>query len=748
MPVTGKFAADFASFYEAVQKAEVSLRSFEAGAGKVEGSLNRMVDSFSGRLIITQATLATEAVERIGGASRLTEAEQARVNRTVSEALAKYAALGQQAPPALQALAEATKRVETPTEGLNSKMVALGSAIGTMVANAATAIASTLLGSIRRLGDALVTLTITGAGIADVRENFARLTAQAGTLGSTLLDQLHAGTHATVTDFELMKLVNQDLAAGLRLTDAQFGTLARGAFALAQATGTDVKGALDLLNDAMLTGRTRAIALLTGKIDLEHAERAYAAALGVERSALSETQKLEAARAAILDAVTAATRRLGDQTDGLDEKLAQAQTAWGNFRDRLGDALATSPVLGAAMEALGQSLVAAFGGNQERLITTIVTTINRLAISATEAGLVLIEMGRSGVQVFGAFQVPIRTVTAAMTVLVERFAAGIATMAELAAQMPGVGRAFEGTATAARHAAEFWAAARAESARGLDAATAMARGQGVVHDILGRVSGALVTMKAAMEAAALSTQRAAPAVQRLAEETATQEATTRRSAAALNAFFEEVDKFESKVRIFPPFTGLLQDIERTLAPLPRHLEAFNSGLTFTAEIIESEVAPQVDALEKKVESFTTGLGAAGRPLGDFTIQVPTPNLATGANVAGTSPRVIGYLSQGYTLGEAVSLASGVPTQIFGPSRRADGGPVSAGAPYLVGERGPELFVPRTSGAVVAADRIGAPIVHITIQGSVLGSTYEIARAVKEALTSDWMASGRRIATVT
>jgi len=39
-------------------------------------------------------------------------------------------------------------------------------------------------------------------------------------------------------------------------------------------------------------------------------------------------------------------------------------------------------------------------------------------------------------------------------------------------------------------------------------------------------------------------------------------------------------------------------------------------------------------------------------------------------------------------------------------RRAAGGPVSLGLPYLVGERGPELFVPSTSGTVVSNDKLG------------------------------------------
>lgn len=39
--------------------------------------------------------------------------------------------------------------------------------------------------------------------------------------------------------------------------------------------------------------------------------------------------------------------------------------------------------------------------------------------------------------------------------------------------------------------------------------------------------------------------------------------------------------------------------------------------------------------------------------------------------------------------------------------RADGGPVSSGKPYLVGERGPELVVPRNDGHVVPAEQTSA-----------------------------------------
>ena len=49
------------------------------------------------------------------------------------------------------------------------------------------------------------------------------------------------------------------------------------------------------------------------------------------------------------------------------------------------------------------------------------------------------------------------------------------------------------------------------------------------------------------------------------------------------------------------------------------------------------------------------------------------------------------------------VGSGMST-IGGGGKRANGGPVTAGAPYLVGERGPELIVPAANAMVLDASR--------------------------------------------
>lgn len=53
-----------------------------------------------------------------------------------------------------------------------------------------------------------------------------------------------------------------------------------------------------------------------------------------------------------------------------------------------------------------------------------------------------------------------------------------------------------------------------------------------------------------------------------------------------------------------------------------------------------------------------------------------------------------------------SIGSGIG-EIFAGLFRAEGGPVSARSPYIVGERGPELFVPNSSGTIIPNNKLAA-----------------------------------------
>lgn len=110
-------------------------------------------------------------------------------------------------------------------------------------------------------------------------------------------------------------------------------------------------------------------------------------------------------------------------------------------------------------------------------------------------------------------------------------------------------------------------------------------------------------------------------------------------------------------------------------------------------------------------------------------------IAAGALRAGLSAVLGG--SHGGGLGQILAgvLAGGLPG-------RATGGPVSPARPYVVGERGPELFVPTAAGRVEPSVSSGPREVRvaITVQGPagaapemLRQSSRQVARAVRAAL---------------
>lgn len=92
--------------------------------------------------------------------------------------------------------------------------------------------------------------------------------------------------------------------------------------------------------------------------------------------------------------------------------------------------------------------------------------------------------------------------------------------------------------------------------------------------------------------------------------------------------------------------------------------------------------------------------------------------AAAAAIAATSP----YVATIASLGAAAAAA------------RASGGPVMGSTPYLVGERGAELFVPNTSGAIIPNDKLGGG-------GNITVNLIESAK--KAGKTEERQTNGRR-----
>jgi len=65
--------------------------------------------------------------------------------------------------------------------------------------------------------------------------------------------------------------------------------------------------------------------------------------------------------------------------------------------------------------------------------------------------------------------------------------------------------------------------------------------------------------------------------------------------------------------------------------------------------------------------------------------------------------------------------------------RAAGGPVMGGGTYLVGERGPELFTPGTSGNITPNGAMGGNTITVNVNG---GDPNQIVAALRRYISTN------------
>lgn len=124
--------------------------------------------------------------------------------------------------------------------------------------------------------------------------------------------------------------------------------------------------------------------------------------------------------------------------------------------------------------------------------------------------------------------------------------------------------------------------------------------------------------------------------------------------------------------------------------------AIQAGRNIQSAFADFLFDPFEDGLSGMLDSFT-------RTLQRMVAEAASAQILEGA-LGGTA--VGGFFGIGSGLGSGVQAGRSVESAGAISGARANGGPVSAGTPYLVGERGRELFVPQQSGMVVPNHAIG------------------------------------------
>ncbi|MFA7439469.1 MAG: tail tape measure protein [Sphingomonadaceae bacterium] len=152
------------------------------------------------------------------------------------------------------------------------------------------------------------------------------------------------------------------------------------------------------------------------------------------------------------------------------------------------------------------------------------------------------------------------------------------------------------------------------------------------------------------------------------------------------------------------------------------------------------------ALETSLDS---GANTAGRGVSSALARAARSGKLEFEDLAKAASRALGEIAAAaLKIGPAqaaggglAGLLSGVVSGMMGAPGRATGGPVSPGKAYVVGERGPELFVPTSSGRVEVPGTARAPV-NVTVNVSASGGASadymartgrQVARQVRRAL---------------
>ena len=174
-------------------------------------------------------------------------------------------------------------------------------------------------------------------------------------------------------------------------------------------------------------------------------------------------------------------------------------------------------------------------------------------------------------------------------------------------------------------------------------------------------------------------------------------------------------------------------LPRIIEKLSELSESYSKNLNLVTELTEQQ-KQQKEVADGIANSVGVGMTSAFDALvqGTQDFGASLQQIASGVLID-----IANQLLKIYVINQAINAISGLlgpktggflsnvkfnPVAFSGINLRANGGPVSAGSPYIVGERGPELFMPRSSGSIYPNDAMGMGGANIVVNVDASGSS--------------------------
>jgi hypothetical protein len=770
--VNANFVADFSTFLSALQAADVALADFGKGADTVGTKLNNMVDKFSGRQIIQQANELVVAIDKVGGATTLTANEQAKLNATLNEAIAKYQAIGEDVPPGMQKLADETKQASTDTTSWVGALESLAGAFGI-----AFSVGAVVNFGKELFADATALNTLSQQTRISV-EDLQVLTAATADFGVggeelgralfNLQQRIAGGDQSVVHAYALMGISLDDLrdkdAKTLFLeTERGLGTLAG---ALQDAAAKDLYGGKLGSSMVALSGGLDDAMAKTKDLNVATADSVKAMAEysdAINRTSTSFKNWVTEGIGGAIGGIENLHKAMGQ--GGLMDDLKIVGAGWLDWAQTQITGVQHAEHLASVFDSLNQKTAentkVTEASNQQHAAAKAPLDAHAEAIRYMET-----IQGQSGKALLD-WQVQYLDQLRAIGQLDAQHASGIGvTVQQLDKYKAGLEAATKAQAELAKAQAEADAIALDSYNKRIKSLETVTQATLKAYSFDGQI-GQLQALMAAEEDLARSVYAQVESEKtrmKILEDLAAKRTAIAQQMAALEAKHAQV---------------VNQQVIDELGARAKVLEAYGQNVDGTQKIVSAQQTLQValDALHAKkqegisqyyqeqalmdqflkdqdAETAAINKAAAANDAETASVQRKTQakkddrdsfSLAGGAPVpskfAGMSNiqlHSMGYLDmydRVTVMGEAAGLGDS-----GGPIRpRASGGPVEAGTPYLVGEQGPELFVPASNGSIAANGSAGV-VVHNTF--NIVDTESNIARRVSDQITRSVMRSAR------
>lgn len=186
-----------------------------------------------------------------------------------------------------------------------------------------------------------------------------------------------------------------------------------------------------------------------------------------------------------------------------------------------------------------------------------------------------------------------------------------------------------------------------------------------------------------------------------------------------------------------------EEIERLVVSVRADTRGFARDVAEMRGQLEGPLGAGVERAGSLIEASLSRALRTGKLGFDDLKQVALSALS---EIAGAALRSgIASLGGSGAAGGLLATGASILGSLFGLPGRATGGPVSPGRPYVVGERGPELFVPTSSGSIAAGGVQAPRDVRVSIAvnapagtapAMLARSSRQVARVVRAALEGE------------